>query len=141
ANPMAKGVNPDLPKLLHDEIFKNMSYLFLFRNEIVKNPDPVKFKHIHQSYIKELLQPEKGGAAFELPEGVVVPAGGKDKKKVFNRNGWRPVRGTIAEAAIGGGGVGIRLGKDMNPGAGSTEGPVRQARTEFVILIVWKVQI
>jgi type IV pilus assembly protein PilM len=136
-----------MPALAMEElIHKRIGYLFVYKNKSVPNPEAGKFELIGRSELRELVKGiADGGGGKEKDKGMMQPPGapGGDQAKggdapKANRDAWNPI-GEIATAVLGGGG-----GGNNAFGGGHKEAPPPalggnlQARTEFVILFVWR---
>ncbi|MCI0637766.1 MAG: type IV pilus assembly protein PilM [Gemmataceae bacterium] len=126
-------VDNKLTKEMEKHIRNRISFLFVFNNISVQNPDPNMFAHIQRSMLRSLLgeagfgmgggmgeagmkMPAAAGgqaapAAPAAPGGEAAPGAGQEKPA---RDGWRPI-GEIAASVFGEGGFGIGgLGGGLN---------------------------
>ncbi|MCI0376523.1 MAG: type IV pilus assembly protein PilM [Gemmataceae bacterium] len=135
---LPENVGNKLTKDMEKHIKDRISFLFVFKNVSVPNPDPNMFQHIQRSMLRNLLGGAGGlglGGAGEANAGMKAPpgfggggkppgqgppggganeggGGGQEKPA---RDGWRPI-GEIAASVFGeGGGFG---GGFMPPGVG-----------------------
>jgi type IV pilus assembly protein PilM len=143
-------LSPEMTKLIKDRI----SYMMLFKNDTVPDPQPGQFKFIGKSALKALITgPGNVGGG---PGGNKVPAppSGPDLRgpgavdTTPNRDAWRPI-GEIASTSFGDilGAAGFGPNKMVQPVVPMAVVPGKEAapptvdrtpRTEFVVLFIWQ---
>lgn len=133
-------------KLYREQIMEQISFGFLFKNEVVENPEPGNFAVIKSSHLPQLVkstvlppQAMPGGNPNNPGDGAPAAPAGPPK---IPRDAWKPV-GEIASMAHGAGALGKfpdpRPNIGLIPPKGAPKVVVeKQARREFVILFVWK---
>ena len=149
-------------KLKPEDFKKRLSYVFMYRPEEIKNPEPGHLYTLNKSYLPELLsnkgQAGPGGDIGSPQGGGAQPADAGATGGGNSRDGWSPI-GQVASAVIGGAGGagsggGRKEGGGKNPpnlGDGipndkgeKTEEPANDDnqpplyRTEFFVLFVWE---
>jgi len=136
---------PETPreKLFKEQILDQISFLFLYKNEEVPNPEPGNFAWIKGSYLPGLV---KNGNAVNGPAPAAVNAEGAPVAPTaapkIPRDTWKPI-GEIASMAHAAGlmNVGAQpigaVRKDPNMPLPKVV-VEKQARREFVVLFVWK---
>ncbi|MBI3408116.1 MAG: type IV pilus assembly protein PilM [Planctomycetes bacterium] len=140
-----KNVNPKLPQKLEEEVLKNISFLVLFKNEVIRNPVPGVFQYIQQSVLPNIVGATRaaggGGDKDRAPKVGRFGGEGQEGAKGGNQgSNWRPI-GDIAQRVFGSGGapggtINRRPESDRNQPTGSS--PELQPRTEFILLFVWR---